>query len=292
MSAATSDGTWITPITRDLVWVTGVDAATFLQGQLSQDIDTLEVGDSRPTLLLAPTGKVVAWGRVTRTGADQFVVDVAAGTGESVVARLSRFLIRTDAEVRAEPAVAGLAVRGRAGAQLPDSPAQVRAAVEWGPEVAGVDLIGLDDSHSVDDAGVLEPDGGRLEALRIRCGIPEMGSELDDTVIPGEAGQAVIEAAVSFTKGCYVGQELVTRVHSRGGNTPRKLRTIELTADGAAPGDEIVAGGAAVGVLTSVGRDADGAVALGFINRAAAEVADVEVAASDGAIAARLRPAR
>jgi folate-binding protein YgfZ len=86
---------------RDVVAVDGPDAATFLQGQLSQDVAGLAVGDSAWSLLLQPQGKMAAWLRVVRAGDDRFDLDVDAGFGDDVVARLSRFLIRTKATVEA-----------------------------------------------------------------------------------------------------------------------------------------------------------------------------------------------
>src|SRR5690606_7561419 len=70
-----------------------------------------------------------------------------------------------------------------------------------------------------------------LEALRIECGVPAMGAELTDATIPAEAGQWLIDASVSFSKGCYTGQELVARIDSRGGNVPRPVRGLRLGQD-------------------------------------------------------------
>ncbi|MFS8585732.1 MAG: hypothetical protein FWJ72_11665, partial [Acidimicrobiia bacterium] len=84
---------------RDVVRVAGPDAVDYLQGQLSQDVAALGPGEAAWSFLLQPTGKVDAWLRVTRTGDDELVLDVDAGHGEAVVARLRRFLLRTKADV-------------------------------------------------------------------------------------------------------------------------------------------------------------------------------------------------
>jgi folate-binding protein YgfZ len=99
-----------------------------------------------------------------------------------------------------------------------------------------------------------------------------MGAELDDRTIPAEAG--VVDRSVSFTKGCYTGQELVARVDSRGSNTPRKLRAVTLAVSGAAAGDPVVVDGREVGVLTSVA----GTHALAYIRRDAVDATTAEVA--------------
>ena len=82
-------------IERDVVTASGPDAAAYLQGQISQDLDALDPGDSAWSFVLQPQGKVDAWFRLTRTGPDAFVLDVDAGHGEGLLARLQRFLLRT-----------------------------------------------------------------------------------------------------------------------------------------------------------------------------------------------------
>ena len=110
---------------RDLLLVSGPDAATYLQGQLSQDVVGLAEGSSSPSFLLQPDGKVTAWLRVTRTGPEAFALDVEAGWGPAVVERLRRFLLRVKVVHRRAvgadcPAV--IAVRGIAA----DAPAALR----------------------------------------------------------------------------------------------------------------------------------------------------------------------
>src|SRR5215204_7362698 len=99
------------PIQRDVVRVQGAEASAYLQGQLSQDVDALPVEGSAPSLLLQPTGKVDAWLRVTRLAADELLLDVDTGSGESVLGRLRRFKLRTQADLTLEQ-WSGLAVRG------------------------------------------------------------------------------------------------------------------------------------------------------------------------------------
>ncbi|MET0666349.1 MAG: folate-binding protein, partial [Acidimicrobiales bacterium] len=82
-------------VERDVVRIEGPEAATYLQGQLSQDVLGLDVGDSAWTFVLQPQGKVDAWFRLTRVGDEAFLADVDAGFGEAVLARLQRFLLRT-----------------------------------------------------------------------------------------------------------------------------------------------------------------------------------------------------
>jgi tRNA-modifying protein YgfZ len=267
---AFADGPAAVVTTRDVVTATGADTEKFLQGQLSQDINPLAPGESAWSLLLQPQGKVDAWLRVTRIDADTFLLDVDPGYGEAVVARLQRFLLRTKCELTMAtwPMVA---IRG-AGTHGMDiaveSGALVVVPAQW-PGIEGVDLLG--EALKVPErlATASEAD---LELLRILCGVPAMGAELDERTIPAEAG--IVDRSASFTKGCYTGQELVARIDSRGGNVPRHLR--RLTASSAiAPGDPLTLDGADVGRVTSAAAIGDAWVGLGYVRRAVEVPGDV-----------------
>lgn len=223
---------------RDVVQVAGGDALTYLQSQLSQDLRPVQVGQSAWSFVLQPTGKVDVLLRVWRTADDTFVLDTDAGFGEVLVARLNRFKIRVKAEITTLD-WSCIAVRG-AG----EAPAD--ALIAWG---AGYDLLGAD---------VQPPDGvehGTAEdllAARIDAVWPQMGAEIvpGDT-IPAETG--VTGAAVSFTKGCYPGQELVERMDSRGASAPKLLQRIEINE------------GDPAGVITSRSSN----IALAYVRRSA-----------------------
>ena len=258
--------------------VTGTDAATYLQGQISQDVDAVAPGASAWSLVLAPQGKVNAWFRLTRRD-DGFVLDVDAGFGPALVVRLEMFRLRVVVDFESLTGWRMLSVRGAASLDETDAEtrgtaaddeildtveAEVRAPVAW-PGYEGVDLLG----PAVAAPPGLAVDGRRLEAARIRSGWPAMGRELTERTIPAEVG-GLVEASVSFTKGCYTGQELVARIDSRGGNVPRPVRLLEIDGDGpVAPGAEIVVDGRAVGQVTSAAVDpASGrTVALGPVHR-------------------------
>jgi folate-binding protein YgfZ len=224
-------------IDRDVVRAYGPDTFTFLQGQLSQDLG-MAVGESRWSLLLQPTGKVDAWLRVTRDADDEFSLDTDAGWGDVVVARLQRFKLRTKCELDRVEGWRALAVRGTT---VEDPAAR---PIVW-PGVEGVDLLGPDVSPS--DV----PLGDGYERLRIESGVPTMGRELTEGTIPIEAGQWLIDASVSFTKGCYTGQELVARIDSRGGNAPRPIRGLRLSAPVAERAAITTVDGADLGTVTS-----------------------------------------
>ncbi|MFO7279370.1 MAG: glycine cleavage T C-terminal barrel domain-containing protein [Thermoanaerobacterales bacterium] len=268
---------------RDVVRVAGPDAVDYLQGQLSQDVAALGPGEAAWSFLLQPTGKVDAWLRVTRTGDDELVLDVDAGHGEAVVARLRRFLLRTKADVDPLPWRA-VALRGPGADRVEGLTGLV---VPTWPGVEGVDALGEDVAPP---DGVARATAADLASLRVRAGVPAMGAELTASTIPAEVGRHVLGASVSFTKGCYTGQELVARIDSRGGNVPRQVRGLVVRAGaGVAPGAAVVVGGDEVGTVTSVApAPGGGTVALALVKRAVTPPAAGEVRVEDGTVAAEV----
>ena len=247
---------------RDVLRVAGPDALSFLQGQVSQDVLALDVGGSAWSFVLQPQGKVDALVRLTRVGEADVVVDVDGGHGEAVSARLARFKLRVKVDI--EPlAWRCLAVRGVEGT-TGSTPA-------FG---AGADVLG--ESPAVPE-GVRECSLDAYEVLRIEWGWPAMGAELTDRTIPAETG--LLDRTVSFTKGCYTGQELVARIDSRGGHVPRHLRGLVVDGDVPPVGAAVTAGDAEVGSLTSVAVSPQFAapVALAYVHRDVEPPAAVEV---------------
>lgn len=291
-------------IGRDVIEASGPDTDAFLQGQLSQDVSGLAVGASAPALLLEPQGKLVAWLRLHRVAENDVLLDVEAGFGPAVLARLGRFKLRTRCDLEPLTGWRALALRGPRSAEVDTSSATVVAPSLW-PGLGGVDLLGPD---------VEVPLGVRLcsmeayEAVRIEAGVPRMGAELVEGLIPAEAG--IVEASVSFTKGCYTGQELVARIDSRGGNTPRRLVGVLVSRNVVPPvgatihvvggdhggggdhadGAEQVGGGKEVGRLTSVGESLDrrAPVALAYLHRSVGIPGEVTLRWSGGEAPARV----
>jgi tRNA-modifying protein YgfZ len=290
---------------RDVVAVRGPDAEAYLQGQLSQDVAALAVGAAADSLLLEPDGKLSALLRITRTDGQGFVLDVDRGYGDAVVARLRRFLLRSKVEFE-QLAWRDLSLRGAgveaAAAGLLTVLAErgvLALPFEWNGWT-GVDLLGPDDVVLAPGDGAL-PDGitacgaEAVEACRIVSGIPAMGSELTSKTIAAEAG--LVERTVSFTKGCYTGQELVARLDSRGSKVPRRLvgvvgpagdeapltRGMTLHAGDAPPGDG-AADDKVMGTLTSAAWSSElGAwVALAYLHRSVEAPGPVRVRSGDG----------
>ena len=261
-------------VVRDVLSASGPDARSYLQGQCSQDLERLAVGESADSLVLSPQGKVDAYVRVTRTGEEAFVLDTDAGCGEVARSRLERFRLRTKVDFESLD-WACLSVRHgpETTIAVPPGPA-VALPVDW-PQWSGIDLLG---PRPPDDPGLLGwlPDGAVLcpeeqwEAARIEAGVPMGGREVTDSTIAAEVG--LVERTVSFTKGCFTGQELVARLDARGSKVARQMWGLVVSGGERPPvgaGAWTTDGEHEVGSLTSVAwSDRIGAVvALATLHR-------------------------
>jgi tRNA-modifying protein YgfZ len=248
-------------LARDVVQATGPEAVSFLQGQLSQDVVALVDGEWSWSWVLAPTGKVDALVRVIRLSEHDWLLDTDRGWGEPLVTRLNRFKLRTKVSLESLSwKVLGLRFSGEGEMARPSSAVEV---VSGWPGLEGVDRMG--EAPAVPEGWpVLSVEG--YETARVMAGFPRMGSELTEKTIPAETG--LIDLTVSFTKGCYTGQELVARIDSRGGNVPRHLRRL-FSTDPLSVGAQLTGeDGKEVGTVTSVARAPDGGwIGLGYIRR-------------------------
>lgn len=253
-------------VPRDVVRAVGPDAVSFLQGQLSQEVAALAVGDSAWSFVLQPTGKVDALVRVTRMGEDELLLDTDGGFGDALVARLGRFKLRVKADIERLPWRC-LAVRGVEGV--------AGSAPGFG---SGADVLG--EMPTIPE-GVRECGLDAYEVLRIEHGWPAMGRELTERTIPAESG--IVDRTVSFTKGCFTGQELVARIDSRGGHVPRHLRGVVVDGPSPPVGAQVVVGATVVGELTSVAESPAqaGPVALAYVHRDVSTPAAVVVSWDD-----------
>ena len=232
---------------RAYVRVAGGDAADYLQRMLSNDVAGLPVGGSCPALLLTAKARVIAPLRVLRRGSDDFLLLTEPELGETVRKQLLRTRFAAKVEVEPEEHDSWLVLGGE--------------------EV-------LDERPPGDDVGEEE-----FERWRIESGIPRWGREIDDRILPAEAG--LDETHISFTKGCYPGQEPIARQRHRG-KVNRKLRVLELEGEGV-PGTKLLLDGKTVGRITS----AVPGLALGYVRIEVPEHARLELAAKAGF--ARLR---
>jgi folate-binding protein YgfZ len=260
--------------------LTGSDAKSFLQGQVTNDVEALSPGHGCYAAFLTPKGKMLGDLRILDAG-DELLLDTERVALQELFNMIRRFSIGFDVELLKRTLERGLlsllGPESEAIAVVGD-PENSHGPVTVGGIQArairtdlGVDL--LCDAADVDplrgalaDAGVVAVSEAVAECLRVEHGRPRYGVDLDDTVIPQEAG--LNERAVSFTKGCYVGQETVARLHYRG-KPNRHLRGLRLS-EAAPTGDELTFEGKAVGRLGSVALSPRfGPIALALVRREA-----------------------
>jgi tRNA-modifying protein YgfZ len=226
--------------------VTGPDACDYLQRMVSNDVEALQVGDACLALLLTAKARVIAPLVVWRRGEEDFLLLTEPELGEPVRALLVRMRLRAKCEIELE---------------------EHTSALVFGGEGIATDFPG---AHEVlDDTSLAATlDAEELERRRIEARVPRWGREIDDRVLPAEAGLETTH--VSFSKGCYPGQEPIARLHYRG-KANRALRVLEL-ADVPPYDAELTHEGKVVGRVTSAARRPDGSVvALAYVR---AEVPD------------------
>jgi tRNA-modifying protein YgfZ len=283
--------------TRGKLLVTGPDAAEYLQGQLTNDVESLEPGDGQYAALLDRKGHMQADMGVLHPTAEEIWLDTEAEGLEAARKHLQMYKIGREVEIEdvsAERSI--LSLIGPRSAEIAGTPplpehaceATTVAAVEClvtGTAV-GIDLIA--DSAERDrlhqaliDAGAVEVSADAAEILRVESGIPRFGAEMGTSTMPAEAG--IVDATVSFTKGCYIGQETVARLHYKG-KPNRNLRGLRLSAP-ADQGTPLRLAEKEVGTLDSVCVSPSfGPIGLAVVRREA-EPGDTLAVGEDGVTA-------
>jgi folate-binding protein YgfZ len=242
---------------REFVRVAGPDAADYLQRMVSNDVEALRVGEACPALLLTAKARVIAPLVVLRRDDDDFLLLTEPGLGAPVSAQLTRMRLRAQCEIEPEEHAAVLVFGGGQG-----------FATDWAGAREALDA-GLEPTLSDEE----------LELLRIESGVPCWEHEIDDRILPAEAG--LESTHISFSKGCYPGQEPIARLHFRG-HPNRGLRVVELdeVPESDAP---LLHEGREVGRVTSAARRADGSVvALAYVRTEVPDDAPLALAARTG----------
>jgi tRNA-modifying protein YgfZ len=234
---------------------------------VSNDVEALDLGGVCDALLLTPKARVIAPLRVWRRGPDDFLLLTESGLGAAVLGALRRARFAAKVELEPEQHESWLVLDDPDGG-LPTDDYGVPAAEVLDTTPAGTAI-----------------DADELERLRIAALTPSWGRELDDRVLPAEAG--LVERAVSLTKGCYPGQEPIARQHYRG-RVNRTLRVLELAALEPPPYDaELRRGDRVVGRVTSAVRDDGRVLALGYVRTEVPDDAELEVAGSPARLIGR-----
>jgi folate-binding protein YgfZ len=277
--------------------LSGAAAKEFLQGQVTNDVEALTPGTGCYAAFLTPKGKMLGDVRVLDAG-DELLLDTERAALQSLFNMIRRSSIGYDVQLHKRTLERGLlSLLGPESARVagvPELSADEHAHVVAGlggvsvraiRTDAGVDLLPRSADVNTVRAAARAAGADLIsdavgECLRVEAGLPRYGVDLDDTVIPQEAG--LNERAVSFTKGCYVGQETVARLHYRG-KPNRYLRGLRLTGR-AETGDQVTFEGRVVGTLGSVAKSPKfGPIALSLVRREAPPGTTVSVGSDTSA---------
>jgi folate-binding protein YgfZ len=285
---------------RGKILVSGPDALEYLQGQLTNDIEALSPNEGCYAALLDRKGHMQSDLRVLRLANGDIWLDLEPDPTPTVLSHLRTYSIGREVEIEdvgAEWAI--LSLIGPRAAELGGfgglGPERAQRFRQW----EGIDVLGVATTVGVDllvrsgdapaardlalSAGAVEVGEDAAEIVRIESGTPRFGAEMSAETMPAEAG--IVDAAISFTKGCYIGQEPVARLHYKG-RPNRHLRGLELSAP-AEPGAELRLGEKTVGAIGSFCLSpARGPIALAIVRREAEP--GVELAIGEDGVTARV----
>lgn len=267
---------------RGKLTVSGPDAAEYLQGQLTNDVEALAVGEGLYAALLDRKGHMQADMRVLRPAAEEIWIDLEPEALAATLKHLTMYSIGREvevADVTAERSI--LSLIGPRAAELATTPPLPEYTCETAT-IAGVECLAVGSAVGIDlmttaaeterlreallTAGAAAVGDAAAEIVRIERGVPRFGAEMGAETMPAEAG--IVERAVSFTKGCYIGQETVARLHYKG-KPNRHLRGLRLSAP-VAPGVALRLGEKEVGRLGSACvSPAFGPIGLAILRREA-----------------------
>ena len=289
-NAARNSAALIERSSQGTVALTGADRASFLHALLTNDIAALKQGQGVYAAYLTPQGRMISDMRVIETGS-RLLLSVDRDVAAPLAERFDKLIFSEDVQARNAVDIAVLSVHGPSAARM----------IQHATGLSVADLLGQYDNITVDsltvvrddalgvpgfdvyvpavdrdairtklsEAGAVEASEETAETLRIEAGRPRFGIDMSTDTIPLEAG--LEDRAISFTKGCYVGQEVIVRVMHRGqGRVARRLVSIVIP-NGSVPahGDKILRGDRVVGEITSATHSPKlgSPLALGYVKR-------------------------
>ena len=298
---------------RTAIGVSGKDRAAYLQGLLTNDVQALEAGTGCYSAWLTPQGRMLTDLHIFESG-DMILLDVPVADGAATLQRLDQFLFSEDVQFAdLSESLTSVWVHGPEAGALLGQLLTVDGLNQWAEYqnaraefsgspvvVARVSQLGVpgfcvyveasraeDLKQALQAAGATHADPAAIETARIEAGYPVFGVDMTEDTIPLEAG--IEGRAISLSKGCYVGQEVIIRVLHRGqGRVARKLIALRLDADPPSRGAKIWSGDREIGFVTSAApASRSGAVALGYVHRDFVEPATrVEIDGGSGRVAA------
>lgn len=295
---------WLRHSDRGVICVRGRDRVSFLNGQLSNDIQALSPPDYCYSFVLTPQGRIVADLHVIALGSELWL-ETARARIAPVLARLDRYLVADDVTLEDQsegwvrfglegPAAGRILEAALGGGPLADAvvweaPPYWVAAFGWTGELAYQVFAPPEAASELDErvrtagagTGMALLDPAAFDIARIEAGVPATGREIDEQVLPAETG--LLSRAVSFSKGCYTGQEVVARMDSRG-RVSHRLVGLRFDGEKAEPGARLLADGRVVGDVSSVARSPrHGVIGLAYVRAAFADPGtELRVADQDG----------
>lgn len=289
--AVRKDGCGVIDVSlRGRLQVSGSEAVMFLNGLISNDMKTLEEQRWMPAAFPNVQGRLIAAVRVIRLkGPSNFIIDTETATHQAVLKTIERFTMAGDFKVKdVTNETSALSLQGKKARSVVEQVVGQSAddlhgvfETEWD----GTELIGVRSSHTSEDgfdliidkeasgklfaaliaAGAVEVDKDTFETLRIEAGIGVFGQDMDETNVITETN---LDDAVSFTKGCYIGQEIIIRIKHRG-HVAKKLAGLVLDSDDVAHRDAVIKNveGKEIGKVTSgtFSPRLDRGIALGYV---------------------------
>jgi folate-binding protein YgfZ len=289
---------------RSRICLTGADRGRFLHGQVTNDVEKLRVGEGCYSAITTSKGKMESDLNIFAL-ADELLLDFEPGLTEKISARLKKFIVADDVQiVDVAPHYALLSVQGPKAAEVvralnlfPEIPTQQFSSRKISDATLGEIYLANNPRLGTSGFDLFIPNnslgavadkliaaakqiGGRavgwtaFETARIENGIPRFGADMDETNIPLECG--IESRAIVYNKGCYIGQEVINRIHSVG-HVTRELRALRLATDLESlpkKGDKLFHAGKEVGYVTSAVKSPslNANIALGYVRREANQI--------------------
>jgi folate-binding protein YgfZ len=254
---------------RAVIAVTGADARTFLQRVITRGPEDLPEGGAQLSALLTPQGKILCEFLIFDDGVGGIMIDAPANEADGLIKRFTLYRMRAKAEITRRDDLAVAAARGDGAAEL----TTVALAAAPDPRNAALGL------RAIVPAGTPDPDEAAYHAARIAAGVPEFGVDYGPAEVFSTDVNHDLMGGIDYKKGCFVGQEVASRMHRKGGVRKRTVR-LGFGGDAPQPGTDLSAGETPLGQITSAA--AGHALALVRVDRLAkaAEAGDPLLAAS------------
>jgi len=271
--ALTKDSAWIDLSARGRLCLTGADRQKFLNGQVTNNVKDLKVGEGCYAALASAKGKMNS-DLFIFILPDEILLDFEPGLKEKVIERLEKYIIADDVQiVDASGSFKMISVRGPRISKGLHLSTGIRIVEEAGGDYVAstprLGMLGLDYFLPVDKAwssNSPEASMDAFETARIESGIPRFGVDMDENTLVPEA----IPDAISYTKGCYIGQEVIARIRTYG-QVAKALRSLRFEAGAGVPnrGEKILHEGKEVGWITSAvfSPRNERAIALGYVRK-------------------------